>query len=416
MILAGGRGERLRSLTSGLAKPLVFYGGNYRIIDFTLSNCRHSGMNAVGVLTQHLSTDLHAYIGDGRAWKLSNRVCVLPAERKSTRYKGTADAVYQNIDYIERFSPKYVLILSGDHIYKMNYNDIVAFHAQKDADLTIASTEVSLAETPDYGILEADDNGRIIEFQEKPLQTKSRLASMGIYVFKWKALKEFLIADSLEKDSINDFGHNIVPAMLTSEKGVFTYRFHGYWRDVGTVENLWKSNMDLLQDPPMFSLEDNAWNIFTVFHARLPGYLSKGASVKSSVLSGAYSVKGRVERSVLSDSVIVSDGAEVIESIVMPNVYIGPNARIYRTIVGPNANIMGGVEIGFENETDTYVSETTSASGISLIGPGAGIFENVKLQKRSHVPSGMTVEPGNYVHARPDYGGKIKAAVEGLLL
>jgi glucose-1-phosphate adenylyltransferase len=349
MILAGGRGERLRSLTSALAKPLVFYGGSYRIVDFTLSNCYHSGINAIGVLTQHLSADLHAYIGDGRVWNLTNRVCVLPAERKGARYRGTADAIYQNMDYIDRFSPKHVLILSGDHVYKMNYNGLVAFHAKNDADLTIAATEVPLAETSDYGIIEADECGKILEFQEKPSRAKSRLASMGIYVFKWDALKKQLIADRREKNSKNDFGHNIIPAMLTDRQRVFTYRFHGYWRDVGTVESLWKSNMDLLQDPPRFSLGNDAWSIFTAFHARLPGNLSKSASVKNSILSGDCSVRGRVERSVLSDSVIVSEGAEVIESVVMPNVYIGPNARIYRAIIGPNTNIMEGVEIGNEN-------------------------------------------------------------------
>jgi glucose-1-phosphate adenylyltransferase len=416
MILAGGRGERLGSLTSGLAKPLVFYGGNYRIIDFTLSNCCHSKISAVGILTQHLSTGLHAYIGDGRAWRMPDRVSILPAERKNTSYEGTADAVYQNTDYIERFSPEHVLILSGDHIYKMDYNDMLAFHEEHDADMTIASVEAPLAEAYKYGILKADACGRVSEFQEKPIRAKSKLASMGIYIFKWKVLRELLIEDKHERNSENDFGHNIIPRTLTTTKRVFAYRFHGYWRDVGTVESLWKSNMDLLQDPPPFSVWDDDWSILTTFHTRLPVSVTRNASVHNCVLSGAHSIRGRVERSVLSDSVIVSDGAVVTDSVIMPNVYIGPNARINKAVVGPNANIMGGVEIGSENGTDTYVSDAVCANGISLIGPGAGIFENVKLQKKSHIPSGTSVECDKYIHMRPDYGGKAKPVWEGLLL
>jgi glucose-1-phosphate adenylyltransferase len=416
MILAGGRGERLGSLTSGLAKPLIYYGGNHRIIDFTLSNCRHSGIDAIGVLTQHLSTDLHAYIGDGRAWNLPDRVQVLPAERKSERYRGTADAVYQNMDYIERFSPKHVLILSGDHIYKMNYNDLLAFHERNGADLTIASVEVPSAEASKYGILQTDGDGRVVEFHEKPDHAKGNLASMGIYIFKWDVLRKRLIEDKHEQDSKNDFGHNVIPTLLTATQGVFAYRFCGYWRDVGTVESLWESHMDLLGAAPRFSVRDDVWEIFTVFRARLPGKVSKNASVHDSVLSGSCSVRGRVERSVLSDSVIVSDGAEVTDSVIMPNVYIGPNARIRKAIVGPNANIMRGVEIGNESGTDSYVSNALCANGVSLIGPGAGLFENVRLKKGSHVPNGLSVEDGKHAHALPDYSGKTKAVWEALLL
>jgi glucose-1-phosphate adenylyltransferase len=416
MILAGGRGERLGSLTSRLAQPMVFYGGNYRIIDFTLSNCCHSGINAVGILTQHLSTSLHAYIGDGRVWNLTNRVHVLPAERKSAKYKGTADAVYQNLDYIESFSPKHVLILSGDHIYKMNYNNMLSFHEKKDADLTIAAIEAPLDELSAYGIIKADDEGRVSGFQEKPKVAKSRLASMGIYIFKWETLRKQLIEDKHEKNSKNDFGHDIIPILLTTLKGVFAYRFHGYWRDVSTVESLWKSNMDLLCDPPRFSVRGDAWDIFTAFRARLPGNVSQTASVRSSLLSGAHSIKGRVERSVISDSVIVSDGAEVIDSVVMPNVYIGPNARIRKTIVGPNANIMGGVEIGGDEGMDVYVSDSVCGNGISLVGPGAGIFENVKLQRKSHIPKGSFVEANKHVRARSDCADRTKPVLEGLRL
>ncbi|MDR2354893.1 MAG: NTP transferase domain-containing protein [Clostridiales Family XIII bacterium] len=416
MILAGGRGERLGSLTSRLAKPLVHYGGNHRIIDFTLSNCCHSRINAIGVLTQHLSTGMHAYIKDGSVWNLADRVRILPAERKSARYRGTADAVYQNIDYVDALSPRHVLILSGDHIYKMDYNDMLAFHERNDADMTIASVEVPLAETSKYGILRTDGDGRVIEFKEKPECAKSRLASMGIYIFKWDVLRKRLIEDKNEKDSKNDFGHNIIPTLLATTQGVFAYRFCGYWRDVGTVESLWEAHMDLLRDPPRFSVRGDTWDIFTVFRARLPGKVSKNASVHNSLLSGACSVKGRVERSVLSDSVIVSDGAEVTDSVIMPNVYIGPNARISRAIVGPNANIMRGVEIGSENGADTYVSDLLCSSDVSLIGPGAGIFENVRLQKKSHVPNGLSVEDGKHAHARSDYSGKSKPVWEGLLL
>jgi glucose-1-phosphate adenylyltransferase len=414
MILAGGRGERLGALTSGLAKPLVFYGGNYRIIDFTLSNCYHSGINAVGILTQHLSTGLHAYIKDGLTWKLPNRICVLPAERKCTKYIGTADAVYQNIDYIEGFSPRHVLILSCDHIYKMDYRELLRFHENRGADVTIGSVEVPLSETSGYGIIRADDDGRVNDFKEKPKLTRSRLASMGIYIFKWETLRKHIIDDHFERGSKNDFGHNLIPMLLANNKGVFTYRFTGYWRDVGTVESLWKSNMDLLTDPPRFLIVDDDWDIYTAFHARLPETASKSTLISHSILSGAHSIKGRVERSVISDSVIISEGAEVVESIVMPNTYIGPKARLYRTIVGPDANIMGGVGIGFEDGTDQYVSDSICAGHISLIGPGSGIFENVRLQRGSHIPSGSLVESGKHAHMRLEYGGN-KSAPAGAL-
>jgi glucose-1-phosphate adenylyltransferase len=366
----------------------------------------------VGVLTQHLSTGMHAYIRDGSIWNLKNRVQILPAERKSARYRGTADAVYQNMDYVEERAPKHVLILSGDHIYKMDYNDMLAFHESKGADMTIASVEVPLAETSKYGIIEADGDDRIIGFKEKPRHAKSKRASMGIYIFKWDVLRRRLIEDRHEKNSKNDFGHNIIPTLLTTTQRVFAYRFCGYWRDVGTVESLWEAHMDLLRDPPRFSVRDKAWDIFTVFRARLPCKVSKNASVKNSLLSGACSVKGRVERSVLSDSVIVSDGAEVTDSVIMPNVYIGPNARISRAIVGPNANIMRGVEIGSESGTDTYVSDSLCANGVSLIGPGAGLFEAVRLQKKSHVPSSHLVEDDR----RSDCGDRAKPAWEALSL
>lgn len=419
MILAGGRGERLGALTNGVAKPLVFYGGNYRIIDFTLSNCYHSGIGAIGILTQHLSTGLHAYIEDGSAWNLSDRICVLPAERKSAKYAGTADAVYQNLDYIERLSPKHVLILSCDHIYKMNYNDLLEFHESRDADMTIASVEIPFSQISDYGIINADDDGRVTEFQEKPKRARSTLASMGVYVFKWETLRKHITADHYEKESSNDFGHDLIPMLLATHKGVFTYRFYGYWRDVGTVESLWESNMDLLRDPPRFSVREDCWNIYTAFRTRLPGNTARNAqiSVKNSILSGAYSIKGLVERSVISDSVIISEGAEVVESIIMPNVYIGAKTRLYRTIVGPNANIMGGVEIGCADGSDRYISDSMCSSGISLIGPGSSIFENVKLQMNSHVPSGSLVETGRqHKYMRLDYSGNAKSAPVGALL
>jgi glucose-1-phosphate adenylyltransferase len=419
MILAGGRGERLGSLTNGVAKPLVFYGGNYRIIDFTLSNCYHSGIGDIGILTQHLSTGLHAYIEDGSAWNLSNRICVLPAERKSAKYVGTADAVYRNLDYIERLSPKHVLILSCDHIYKMNYNDLLKFHNSSDADMTIASVDIPFSETSGYGIISADGDGRVTGFQEKPKETRSTLASMGVYVFKWETLRKHIIADHYERESANDFGHDLIPMLLTTHKGVFTYRFYGYWRDVGTVESLWKSNMDLLRDPPEFSVRGDGWDIYTAFRRRLPGRTARDTqiSAKHSILSGAHSIKGLVEHSVISDSVIISEGAEVVESVIMPNVYIGPKTRLYRTIVGSDANIMSGVEIGCDSGSDRYISNSLCASDVSLIGPGSSIFENVKLQKKSHVPSGSLVETDKqHKYMRLDYNGNAKSAPVGALL
>jgi glucose-1-phosphate adenylyltransferase len=330
---------------------------------------------------------------------------------------GTADAVFQNLDYIERFSPKHVLILSCDHVYKMNYRKLMDFHESRGADVTIASVNVPLNEAHKYGIISADDDNQVREFLEKPKKTRGSLASMGIYIFKWDVLRKYIIADHHEKDSKNDFGHNLIPMLLKTGKGVFTYRFNGYWRDVGTVESLWKSNMDLLSDPPEFSVTDDSWDIYTAFRARLPGNIAKDSAAKNSILSGSHSIKGRVERSVISDSVIVSEGAEVVESVVMPNVYIGPGARIYKTVVGPDANIMGGVEIGYDNGTDQYISDSLCTSGVSLIGPGSSIFENMKLKMLSHVPSGTLVEPKRREYDAPhDYGSNAKSAPASALL
>lgn len=339
MILAGGKGTRLGNLTRKLAKPAVYYGGKYRIIDFPLSNCANSHINTVGVLTQYESVGLNSYIGVGDSWGLNTRqggVTILPpreTEEGSSWYKGTADAIYQNMDYIDQNNPDYVLILSGDHIYKMDYSAMVDYHKEREADGTIAVIKVPLEEASRFGIMNTTKDNVIYEFEEKPKKPKNDLASMGIYVFSWKVLKKFLKEDAANKDSSHDFGKNIIPAMVAGGKSLMAYPFEGYWKDVGTIESLWQANMDLLKADKPIDLYDNRWRIYSNNMESAPQYIGPEAVIKNSMINQGSSICGTVENSIIFEGVYICSGAVVKNSVVMPNTILEDGVEIENSIV-----------------------------------------------------------------------------------
>lgn len=361
MLLAGGEGRRLGVLTKDLAKPAVHFGGKYRIIDFTLSNCANSGIETVGVLTQYQPLVLNQYLGIGSPWGLDRReggMHVLPPyvrQKGGVWYKGTANAIYQNIGFIERYDPEYVLIISGDHIYKMDYDRMLEAHKRQRADVTIAVIPVPWAEASRFGVLGVDEEGRVAEFEEKPKRPKSNLASMGVYIFTWEALREALIADEADPASSNDFGKNVIPKLLREGARLFSYRFDGYWKDVGTIESLWEANMDLLADEPALDLNDRDWRIFSVNPNRPPQYMAPGASVRGSLVNEGCVIEGSVSRSVLFHGVRVGAGSVVEDSVVMPGAVIGKGSRIVRAIVGEGAVVGDGCFIGGEESGDIAV-------------------------------------------------------------
>lgn len=346
MILAGGRGSRLHELTSKVAKPAVAYGGKYRIVDFPLSNCANSGIDVVGVLTQYESVLLNSYVAAGRRWGLDAKdsgVYVLPPREKADAaldvYRGTADAISQNIDFIDSFSPEYLLILSGDHIYKMDYSEMLAYHKEHKADATIAVIEVPLKEASRFGIMNTNEDGSIYEFEEKPAQPKSQLASMGIYIFNWKTLRKLLLADIKNPDSHHDFGKDIIPTMLADGKSLFAYKFKGYWKDVGTIDSLWEANMDLLNADNELDLNDRNWKIYTEDVTALPQYISADADVKNAFITQGCVVEGEVKNSVLFTGVKVGAGAKIIDSVLMPGVVVEEGAVVQRALVADNIQI-----------------------------------------------------------------------------
>lgn len=351
MLLAGGKGSRLNSLTKDIAKPAVPFGGKYRIIDFALSNCTNSGIDTVGVLTQYQPLLLNSYIGIGSAWDLDRRnggVTVLPpyAETSEVKwYSGTASAIYQNINYLTQYDPEYVLILSGDHIYKMNYESMLDFHKEKGADVTISVIEVPWDEANRFGIMNATDDMSITEFEEKPSYPKSNLASMGVYIFNWKVLKEYLIKDNDNPQSSHDFGKDIIPSLLEEEKKLFAYPFKGYWKDVGTVRSLWEANMDLLDEKCELNLFDPTWRIYSVNPNQPPQYISPQASVLGSMINEGCTIEGDVERSVIFQGVTIEDGAVVRESVIMPDAVIGRNVYIEKAIIPEGITIPDGAVI-----------------------------------------------------------------------
>lgn len=345
MILAGGQGSRLGALTKKIAKPAVPFGGKYRIIDFPLSNCRNSDIDTVGILTQYQPLALHSYLGTGEAWDLDRKnggVYILPPyarEKGAEWYKGTADAIYQNLNFIEMVNPEYVLILSGDHIYKMDYAWMIEYHKQKKAEATIGVIEVPWEEAPRFGIMNTDEEGRIVEFQEKPENPVSNLASMGIYIFNWKFLKRYLEEDAKDNVSSHDFGKNIIPKMLSDNSRMFSYAFDGYWKDVGTISSLWEANMDLLKDNPELDLYDSSWRVYSVNPAMPPHYVSADAKVKKSLISEGAVICGEVENSVIFPGVKIAKGARVVNSVVLPFTQIGENACVDKAVVGQHCVI-----------------------------------------------------------------------------
>ena len=353
MILAGGRGSRLHDLTNKVAKPAVAYGGKYRIVDFPLSNCANSGIDVVGVLTQYESIQLNSYVAAGGRWGLDAKdsgVYVLPPREKADEnlnvYRGTADAISQNIDFIDKFDPEYVLVLSGDHIYKMNYDKMLAAHKEAKADATIAVIEVPMKEASRFGIMNTDESGRIVEFEEKPEHPKSNLASMGIYIFTWKLLRKMLMADIKNPDSNHDFGKDIIPTMLNDGRTLYAYKFKGYWKDVGTIDSLWEANMDLLSSKNELDLGDPSWKIYTEDVTALPQYISTEADVKDAYITQGCVVQGEVKHSVLFTGVKVGAGAKVIDSVLMPGAVVEEGAVVQRALVAGGIRIGKGAVVG----------------------------------------------------------------------
>lgn len=353
MILAGGRGSRLHDLTNKVAKPAVSYGGKYRIVDFPLSNCANSGIDIVGVLTQYESVLLNSYVAAGGRWGLDAKdsgVFVLPPREKADAnldvYRGTADAISQNIDFIDSYNPEYILILSGDHIYKMNYDKMLDAHKANNADATIAVLEVPMKEASRFGIMNTNNTGRIIEFEEKPAEPKSNLASMGIYIFTWKLLREMLIADMAKEDSKHDFGKDIIPAMLNSGKNLYAYKFQGYWKDVGTIDSLWEANMDLLDPECELDLSDASWKIYTEDVTTLPHYVGTEASIKNAFITQGCTISGEVRNSVLFTGAKVGTNAKVIDTVLMPNAVVEDGAVVNRVLVADGVTIGKGAVVG----------------------------------------------------------------------
>lgn len=392
MILAGGQGSRLGVLTKHLAKPAVQFGGKYRIIDFPLTNCAQSGIDTVGILTQYKPLELNTYIGNGQAWDLDvadGGVYILPPymrEKEGEWYKGTANAIYQNIEFIDKFNPTHVLVLSGDHIYKMNYSAMLAYHKKKNADVTIAMIPVDISEASRFGILSCDDDGRIVSFEEKPKQPKSNTASMGIYIFRWDVLRRELIADEKDKTSDNDFGKNVIPKMLNSGKRLFGYKFEGYWKDVGTVASLWQSNMDLL-DSDNLNLGDESWPILSKSALMSPHFIGENACISNSFITEGCYVDGEVRHSIVFDGVTVEKGAVVLDSVVLSGATIRSGARVVKTIVGENVVIGKNAKLG-EGGSTRFVSHYCT-EGVSLVGANVTVEDNAE-----YAPDSMVVEDG----------------------
>ena len=394
MLLAGGQGSRLYSLTKNLAKPAVPFGGKYRIIDFPLSNCVNSGIDTVGVLTQYQPLVLNEYIGSGQPWDLDRQeggVFVLPPYQKSSGsdwYTGTANAIYQNLPFIERYDPEYVLILSGDHIYKMDYEKMLKFHKEKEADCTIAVLQVPMEEASRFGIMNAYDDGQIYEFEEKPANPKSNLASMGIYIFSWNKLREYLEKDAKTPGSANDFGKNIIPNMLAAHERMYAYAFDGYWKDVGTIDSLWEANMDLLDPKVPLSLYDPEWKIYARNPALPPHYIAPGAVVQNSMITEGCVIEGTVDFSVIFAGVTIEEGAVVRDSIIMPGSVVKKGAVVDYTIVAEQAVSGENAVIGARPEKMENISEW----GVTVIGNGVTIGAGVNIAPKSMVETDITAE------------------------
>ena len=385
MLLAGGQGSRLYALTQNIAKPAVPYGGKYRIIDFPLSNCTNSGIDTVGVLTQYQPLELNDYIGSGQPWdldRLDGGVHVLPPYQKATGsdwYLGTANAICQNIPFIDRYAPEYVLILSGDHIYKMDYADMPAQHKATGADCTIAVMEVPMEEASRFGIMNANPDGSIYEFEEKPKQPKSNLASMGIYIFSWQQLRSYLLADDAVEGSAHDFGKNIIPNMLGDGKKMYAYRFEGYWKDVGTIDSLWEANMDLIDPNPPFDIWDPENKIYSRTRALPPHYVSKDAKLQNSIVSEGCRVYGTVDFSVLFSGVTVEEGAVVRDSVLMPGAVVKRGAEVHYAILAPNVVVEGDAVVGERPEN----IDDMGRWGIAVVGENRTVGKGAVVKAKA---------------------------------
>lgn len=353
MILAGGRGSRLHDLTTKVAKPAVSYGGKYRIIDFPLSNCANSGIDVVGILTQYESVLLNSYVSQSGRWGLDARdsgVFVLPPREKADAaldvYRGTADAISQNIDFVDKYDPEYILILSGDHIYKMNYDKMLEYHKEMKADATIAVLPVPMKEASRFGIMNTNETGRIVEFEEKPPVPKSNLASMGIYIFNWKTLRAMLVEDMAKEDSHHDFGKDIIPTLLNSGGNLYAWEFNGYWKDVGTIDSLWEANMDLLDTDCELDMNDSSWRIYTEDVVGLPQYIGANANINRAYITQGCVVDGEISNSVLFTGAKVGTGAKIIDSVLMPGVVVEDGAVVTRALIADGVVIGKGAVVG----------------------------------------------------------------------
>jgi glucose-1-phosphate adenylyltransferase len=376
MLLAGGQGSRLGILTRRTAKPAIPFGGKYRIIDFPVSNCTNSGIDVVGVLTQYRPLELNAYIGSGAPWDLdlnNGGIFVLPpysTGKDGEWYKGTANSIYQNMEFIEQYNPDYVLVLSGDHIYKMDYAAMLNHHIKEEAAVTIAVRQVPWEETNRFGIMNTDENGNITEFEEKPANAKSNNASMGVYVFTWDKMRAYLIEDENNPKSSNDFGKNIIPNMLNANEKLVAYNFNGYWKDVGTIESLWEANMDLLEDPAPIDLHDRRWRIYARNVGLPPHFIGKKGEVINSLITEGGVINGKVTNSVLSGGVVVEEGAEVIDSVVMPSAVIKKGAVVRRAIIGENAVVTEDAIVGEKTGDIAVVGNNTVLSAGQKVASG----------------------------------------------
>lgn len=393
MLLAGGQGSRLGVLTKSIAKPAVPYGGKYRIIDFPLSNCSNSGIYTVGVLTQYQPLELNDYLGNGQPWDLDRMkggVHVLsPYEAigGAKWYKGTANAIYQNINFIEKYDPEYVVILSGDHIYKMDYSKMIDFHKKNNADCTIAVLEVPWEEASRFGILATDENNKIYEFAEKPKEPKSNKASMGVYVFSWDKLRKYLIQDENTEGSSNDFGKNIIPSMLEAGERMFAFPFKGYWKDVGTIASLWEANLDIINPNVDLDLSDTSWKIYSRAPEAPPHYIGENAKVENSSVSKGCEIEGNVDYSVIFSNVTIEEDADVRYSVIMPGATVKKGAKVYYSIVAENAVIEENAKIGEIPEQ----LDNPEDWGIAVIGSNARITQGKYIEPNKMIPSGEEV-------------------------
>lgn len=384
MLLAGGQGSRLLVLTDKTAKPAVPFGGKYRIIDFPLSNCVNSGIDTVGILTQYQPLELNNYIGNGQPWGLNRNyggVHILPPYAQSKKmewYKGTANAIYQNLTFIEKYNPEHVIILSGDHIYKMDYSKLLKFHIENEAECTIAVRRVPIEEASRFGIMNTNPDGSIYDFEEKPEKPKSDLASMGVYVFRYDVLLKYLVADEEDKNSDNDFGKNVIPALLSDERRLFAYKFDGYWKDVGTIYSLWEANMELLDGA--FDIRDKVFKTYARNYAKPPSYIAKGSEIKNSFVAEGCSVKGKISHSVVSTGCTIEEDVEIYDSVIMPEAVIKKGAVIKYSIIGEGAVVDRNARVG---DDPSYYEE--SEWGVSVIG------------KHEHVEKNSTVKPNTVV-------------------